>query len=339
MSLQDKILGCIYGGAVGDALGYPVEFISAERIFSRYGECGITEYSLTDGVAQISDDTQMTLFTLEGLLRAEDLYSHPTADNYVTEVYGSYLDWLYTQEHSFSKPSDAKRSELLKHRELYDRRAPGNTCLSALDSGFCGSFELKLNNSKGCGGVMRTAPVAALFATKEHNPAESDILAARIAAITHSHPLGYIPAAFLNRLLLAVFRGETLTAAVTEARSAVLAEFSSKDCEYFDRLIDLALELAEDAELDDDLDGIVRIGEGWVAEETVAIAVFCALRHSNDFEAAVIASVNHSGDSDSTGAVTGNIMGALLGYRGIPPKFTEKTELSDLILSLTKRIF
>ncbi len=339
MKLQDRILGCIYGGAVGDALGYPVEFISAERIFSRYGERGITEYSLIDGTAQISDDTQMTLFTLEGLLSAEKDFSDVSTDDYVASVYRSYLDWLYTQEHSPSEASDSERSELLRYRELYSRRAPGNTCLSALASGYCGDLEHKLNNSKGCGGVMRTAPVAALFATKERDPAESDILAARIAAITHSHPLGYIPAAFLNRLLLAVFSGKLLETAVSEARAAALAEFPSDDCEYFDGLIDLAVKLAEDTEICDDLDAIIPLGEGWVAEEAVAIAVYCALRHRDNFEDAVIASVNHSGDSDSTGAITGNIMGALLGYQGIPSKFTEKTELSALIRSLAGRIF
>ena len=64
----DKFRGCLIGGAAGDALGYAVEFLDEETIFSRYGENGITGYDLVNGVAEISDDTQMTLFTANGLL-------------------------------------------------------------------------------------------------------------------------------------------------------------------------------------------------------------------------------------------------------------------------------
>lgn len=59
--------GCLLGGAVGDALGYPVEFMLAKEIFAKYGKQGITQYGLKKGIAQISDDTQMTLFTANGL--------------------------------------------------------------------------------------------------------------------------------------------------------------------------------------------------------------------------------------------------------------------------------
>ena len=77
----DKIRGSLVGGAVGDALGYPVEFISSyEGIQKRYGEKGITQLDTTQwwlpdeeksGKAWISDDTQMTLFTACGLLNAK----------------------------------------------------------------------------------------------------------------------------------------------------------------------------------------------------------------------------------------------------------------------------
>lgn len=81
----------------------------------------------------------------------------------------------------------------------------------------------------------------------------------------------------------------------------------------------------------DDSDAIRQIGEGWVAEETLAIAVYCVLKYPDDFEKAVVASVNHSGDSDSTGAVTGNIMGAIVGYDSIPPYYKDNLELRWLI--------
>ena len=114
--------------------------------------------------ALISDDTQMTLFTAAGLLRAEAHAAFPTAAQYIRGIYEEYLNWLCTQDETFALPQGVARSPLLQERELFSRRAPGGTCLSALASGKCGSFTEKLNRSKGCGGVMRVAPVAVHFA-------------------------------------------------------------------------------------------------------------------------------------------------------------------------------
>ena len=89
----------------------------------------------------------------------------------------------------------------------------------------------------------------------------------------------------------------------------------------------------------DNLKAIHSLGEGWVAEETLAIAVYCAIKYSENFEKAIITSVNHSGDSDSTGAVTGNILGAYLGFERIPKRFVDKLELKDIIIELADDLY
>jgi len=102
-------------------------------------------------------------------------------------------------------------------------------------------------------------------------------------------------------------------------------------------LIRKAITLAE-SDLDD-LDAIRELGCGWIAEETLAIAVYSALKYTDDFGKAIIASVNHSGDSDSTGAVTGNILGAHLGYDAIHERFIENLELRDIIVELADDLY
>lgn len=339
MDLKDRVRGCLFGGAVGDALGYPVEFLEDGTIFRIYGENGITQYPLCNGKALISDDTQMSLFTADGLLRAERSNAFPTPEDYVSCIYESYLSWLSTQDQSYVLPEGIERSELLQYRELHSYRSPGYTCLSALASGKCGSFDVKLNNSKGCGGVMRIAPVAVFLAQRRLSAEAVDLIAARAAAITHSHVLGYIPAAFLAHILVAIVRGYSLEESVSDARHTVSALFGKSDeIEAFLRLIDTAVALSRDGSICDDLDATRELGQGWVAEETVAIAVYCSLRHRDSFERAVVASVNHSGDSDSTGAVTGNIMGTLLGFGGIPQKYLTDLELYEVIRSLSDRL-
>lgn len=352
-SRLSAIRGCIFGGAVGDALGYPVEFLDEEMILEKYGQDGITAYETARGsaMAQISDDTQMTLFTANGLLVGDTrgamrgIRERPSA--YVAKA---YQDWLKTQERSMQEVNQNQRyteaggtSWLLDVPELYARRAPGNTCLSALEEGteFEDYIKAARNHSKGCGGVMRVAPLAVRYCLGDIR--KLDLEGAQLAAITHGHSLGYMPAAVLvhviNRI---VFPPEgipmPLKAIVREARDTA-AELFAGDPHLAELLgiIDLAVRLSENDA--DDLDNIHQLGEGWVAEETLAIALYCALKYRHDFSAGVIAAVNHKGDSDSTGAVTGNILGALLGYEAIEAKWKQDLELSDVILEIADDLF
>lgn len=340
MNVLDRSKGCLIGGAAGDALGYTVEFLSLGEILKRYGEKGITEYSLRDGVAQISDDTQMTLFTANGLFvkpgKAADLNF---ADRKLYAVREAYKEWNRTQCEKFS-PDRKSRYVLMKIRQLFSRRAPGGTCLTAITNGANGTLDNPINNSKGCGGVMRVAPIGLYFGDDKLSRDDIDMLGARAAALTHGHELGYIPAAALVHLISVITYGDenlTLFDAVLDMKAAISRLFAG--AEHLPEqiaLIDKAIALSkEDME---DFRAIYQLGAGWVAEETLAIAIYCALKYSDDFEKAITAAVNHGGDSDSTGAVTGNILGAYLGIGAIPDKYIEHLELKNLILKVAERL-
>ena len=324
-SENDRILGCLTGGAVGDALGYAVEFMSYNAIIRKYGESGITSYTIdpVTGKALISDDTQMTLFTAEGLLEKEG--------DVLENVYRAYRCWLITQNVSFKNRPTEGKSELLKHPELYSLRAPGNTCLSALNSGKMGTVKNPLNFSKGCGGVMRVSPVAFLYC---YFPFEIDKLAVQTAAITHGHPLGYLPAGLLVHILHKSIYENSENRPLADIINESIIEFSVtfSSAPYLNDLLTVVNKAVALSDNDrKDIDNIRELGEGWVAEETLAIAVYSALRHCDDFSAAVIAAVNHDGDSDSTGAVTGNILGAYLGSFKIGAEWKKHLELYDQI--------
>ena len=131
--------------------------------------------------------------------------------------------------------------------------------------------------------------------------------------------------------------GMELEAAVERMCYQTGCEYGACDekgfCKDFTLLINKARQLAEADDVSD-LEAISELGEGWVAEEALAISVFCALRYSDDFEKAMIAAVNHDGDSDSTGAITGNILGAYMGIESIPERFQRNLELRDIILEI-----
>ncbi len=345
----DKIRGSLLGGAIGDALGYPVEFLSANVIFDTYGEKGITEYALDkkSGKALISDDTQMTLFTANGILVGETrACMRGIGASPQTYVLRSYQDWLITQETDYTTGKNTERyngiggiSWLLDVPELYSRRAPGNTCLTALyeaRSGGCQAnyIENPRNNSKGCGAIMRMAPLAIHYKNIPMDVLDKEAVA--LSAITHGHPLGYLPSAVFVHILNCIVYAEkqkSLKSIVIEARDSVCELFKeSKHIEELRSIIDKAIACAENE--DSDRKNIKSLGEGWVAEEALAIAIYCALRHEHDFSGGIIAAVNHDGDSDSTGAITGNILGAINGYAAIDQKWKNDLELFDVIMEM-----
>ncbi len=342
MKDKDKYRGCLIGGAVGDALGYAVEFIEDCQIFRKYGEQGITEYDLVNGVAQISDDTQMTLFTANGLLLGTTRgMTRGIMGPYPSYIGSCYKDWLKTQtadEFGFEPP---EYSWLNNVPEMNHSRAPGRTCISYLMHNNLGSVVDPHNNSKGCGGVMRVAPIGLYFEGKRITQDEIDMIGAEAAALTHGHDLGYIPAAMLVHIIHILSHSDDISVldAVNDAKFAMLRLFGN--AEHINEMItltDKAIELANESDIDD-LEAIRELGEGWVAEETLAIAIYCAIRYSDNFEKAIIAAVNHSGDSDSTGSVTGNILGAHHGMSAIPEKFIQNLELKDTILEVVDDLF
>lgn len=337
MKNLNKIKGCLFGGAAGDALGYAVEFNGIGDIVMNYGENGIAEYQLINGVAEISDDTQMTLFTANGLLICDYYRAQSQERDYLRTIYDCYCDWLITQGYKNIKP---KASWLNNISALNNPRAPGGTCLSALGSGKMGTASKPLNESKGCGGVMRVAPIGLYF-----DPMNTDIsfigkLAADTAAITHGHPLGYIPAYILAIIVsLVSHKNIKLFDALNTAKVSAENEYADLyHMKYMSELIEKAVFMANDPNQNDFL-AIRELGQGWVGEEALAISIYCALKHENNFDAAIRASVNHSGDSDSTGALTGNILGAYLGYDSIPEKYKKHLECFEVINETAKDIY
>ena len=328
----NKFRGCLLGGAAGDALGYAVEFLSEKAIRKKYGPDGITAYDYREGLARISDDTQMTLFTANGIL----LSAHNPEFPCTRAIAQAYREWYKTQVCARKSTKSFDRCWLMDIPELFSPRAPGNTCMSAIEDGCSGTLSDPANNSKGCGGVMRVAPLGLYH----EDARQAALLAAEAAALTHGHEMGYIPAALLAYIVSrAVYAPEAgLKQIVLEGLACMEALFpEAATLPAFRKQIELAISLAEAGEAD--LTAIHALGPGWCGDDAIAVAIFCALKYEDDFHAALLASVNHGGDSDSTGAITGNILGVWLGLEGIPAKYLDGLELKDVILELADDLY
>jgi ADP-ribosylglycohydrolase len=336
--VADRFRGCLLGGAVGDALGAPVEFMPRAEILRRHGARGITEYAPAyGGVGRITDDTQMTLFTAEGLIRGIVRMRDRGFATFASVTANAYVRWLVTQGEAPAAGvefGERERGWLFAQRGLHARRAPGNTCLAALRA-MASLGAPARNDSKGCGGVMRVAPVG-LFAwhfRDEHSPSEAFDLGAELAALTHGHPTGSLAAGALAVVILELAQGRPLGGALATAKSCLRTKPRHEETL---RAIERAESLAASGE---PRDAAIRdLGEGWIAEEALAIAVYCALA-ARDFRDGVILAVNHDGDSDSTGSIAGNVLGTMHGVAAIPGEWLQPLELRDVIREIADDLF
>jgi ADP-ribosyl-[dinitrogen reductase] hydrolase len=331
-----RVRGCLLGGAVGDALGAPVEFLSLREIRAKFGPSGVREYAPAYGrLGAITDDTQMTLFTAEGLLRAAVRAESKGICHPPSVVHHAYIRWLATQgvtpKASIAQsrtPGEWPDGWLIQRRELWSPRAPGNTCLSALSSAVS-LGELPTNDSKGCGTVMRVAPVGLLY-----SPSSSDgysrafEMGVDVSRLTHGHRTGCLAGGFFAQLIAhaLVLDGRPLRGAIDEVREVLR---SQEDYGEVLRAVDQAVRLADTGE-EATPERIESLGGGWIAEEALAIALYAALM-ARDFEHGVRLAVNHSGDSDSTGSLVGNLLGAMWGVEAIPQRWLDQLELRDVI--------
>lgn len=320
-TLVDRVRGCLLGGAVGDALGAPVEFLRSDQIRRRFGRAGITEFAPAYGRrGAVTDDTQMTLFTAEGLLRADNRGRAKGICDPPSIVWNAYQRWLHTQ----GEKVDASLLDgwLVGLDALASRRAPGTTCLSALGGGMMPQTQHAANDSKGCGGVMRAAPAGILVYGRPFDAGSA------IAALTHGHPSGYLSAGYFAAVIDLVLDGQSLAEAAEVALRELQTQRDSDECAS-------AVRAAITAAQSGDPDGraIASLGEGWVAEEALAISLYCALL-ATTFEEGVRLAVNHDGDSDSTGSIAGNLLGAEQGVGAIPDRWLAELELRDVITEI-----
>ena len=326
--------GCLIGGAIGDALGYGVEFSSYGSIVKKYGNDGITKYDIATGEkARISDDTQMTLFTANGMLIA---LTRAKADPF-TYCFYTYKDWLKTQ--GYKTEFDHKYTWLLDVPELHARRAPGNTCLTALQSKEMGTIDKPLNTSKGCGAVMRIAPFGLAYGKYEaKNPQMYWDQAASVGALTHGHHMSHLSCALFASIIGRIIHGASINQndlkkviiyAIANMRNEIRGY---KHKEEFCDLMDKAVALSENSS--SDVENIHSLGAGWIAEETLAIAIYCACKYQDDPIKGIIAAVNHNGDSDSTGSIAGNILGAWNGMSKFDEYWVNNLEVNDVIIEI-----
>lgn len=325
---KEQFYGCLIGGAVGDVFGAPFKSIKYETMKEEFGEDGVSDlydlkkrYELT-----ITDETQLTLFTAEGLLRsmtrAYQRIGMRTNKDTALIVFRAYLRWLHTQ--GLSTPHWNTKSYdgwLVKVKQLYSYKDPDITCITSLGKGIMGTMEKPLNSSKTCGAVIRIAPVGLV-------EAEEDVfeVASRIGLITHGHPLAYLASGVLATLIFYLLEGFSLEESLEKTMARLKMYKDHEVClESLNQAIKLAKEGSPTAQK------VMSLGEGFVAHEALAMGIYCSLCYRDNFEEALKLSINHSGNSNGVATITGQILGTLLGMGAIDEKYIQALEINKEI--------
>lgn len=314
-------LACLLGGALGDAFGYPIAFENLSSIQKRHGTGGLREPELQKNQLVVSDDTQMTLFTLEGLTRAMQTSTLAEQD-LLEHVRLSYLDWLESQGLATAGASHPTR--LLKHAALHVQRAPAKTCIQSLRAGGGGSPELPINESREASGLMRVAPVACM---PEMNAERAFRLASRAAAITHGHPTCYLAAGMLAAMLHGLLEGKPLQTALIHACDQARAWRGHQD-------IVKHMETALEASVRPYSGALPEVlGTGRSSDEALAIGFFAASR-SLDFREVMVIAANHDGQSEVTAGIAGQLFAAQRGLEALPHAWIRRLDVQDALCDL-----
>ncbi|MFB4319570.1 ADP-ribosylglycohydrolase family protein [Actinomadura sp. 21ATH] len=349
----DRVYGCLLGGSIGAALGAPVERLTLGEIRAEYGPEGLREYAAGEfGTGRITGETQLMTRTAAAIARASvRARDRGIGGAVIGMVQASYLSWLEQPEAAVLPPVPPRtpsgpavsggrrggvgRSTLEALRAAAARGRPGHPL---------GTPDEPVNDSKGCGGLLRAAPCG--FGTGDEEGAFD--LGCEVAALTNGHPSGFLPAGVLAVLVRGLVRGAGFEEALGLARGLLARREGHEETA---RALDDAARLAADGPSTPER--VESLGRGHTAPEALAIAVHLLLRAESDppreewnawrrpalqGRHAMLRAVNHSGDSDATGALTGHLLGARYGSAAFPGYWQYGLENRHGVLALAADI-
>jgi ADP-ribosylglycohydrolase len=318
---QQQVAGVVLGGAIGDAMGHPTEFLSMEAIRERYGANGVSGFELywqntasaagassavRERFAPYTDDTQMAEAVLLALLDGRE--QKLELDDTMKAMAVRFVEWS-------------------RHPQG-GHRAPGNACLSGCRALAAGApwHSAGGETAGGCGSVMRAYPFGILFV--------NDLAKAENWAVAHSKLTHRDPIALAGSAAMAV---GTALALRHEAPRVICSEMIAAAARYSSTTGTMVAQAYEDAMRGVAPDRTLNRLRAWAAHEAIAAAVYIFARHFDDARSAILEGANTPGDSDSIATLAGSLVGARVGIYGLPREWVTDVERSEELLALALR--
>ena len=336
ISKRQAYRGCLLGLAIGDAMGYPADTKTWAQLQEEYGPYGLMGYDLRNGYAEVSSHTQIAAFSCNGLLLGltrGQVYGKMAP--FVRYAALGQQEWAIGQRR-YDQPS-RNRCWVFRVSEMRHRHCTDTRMVETLNRGKLGSLEDPVNRYD-TPASLASAVAAGIFAdTGRMAQEESDRLGAECVAVTHGHPLAFLPGAVTAHLVSACLRDpeKPLTALIREAVKAMQDQFVReypREVGQITALVEQAVSLASER-LTRPSDAMERL-KCDTGAEVLAGAIYAALLCEEDFDNAMIIAVNHSGRSAAVACLTGAILGARLGEEALPEFYMDGLYIADVLREL-----
>ena len=298
---KSKMCDGIIGFAVGDALGVPVEFSSREKLkqYPLTEMIGYGSHYVSEG--NWSDDTSLTLATMDSILENEGIdYS---------DLMVKFVCWCndakYTSEGKVFDIGITTREALIKF-------------MNGISPLYCGSKE---SFDNGNGSLMRILPVIYYLFSNKLIVEEQVKIINNVSSLTHAHEVSCLGCMIFSNYVKSLLNGHNKYDALNEAKSFNYSKFYSiNSINMYERI------------LSGDIFNISvnSINSSGYIVDTLEAVLWCTL-NSNSYKDAILTAINLGGDTDTIGALTGAINGLIYGRDQIPDKWLNKMKRLDYL--------
>ena len=305
---MSKIKDGVFGHAIGDAMGVPVEFCIREKLLAHPVTKMIGYGSHDVPAGTWSDDTSMEIATMDSMINQGGRIN-------CEDIMMNFYYWL----------KDAKYTP---YGEVFDA---GRTCIKSIIN-FSKGYDIlecgqKDEYSNGNGSLMRILPIAYYCYYNKLKEEEIFEVVKNVSSLTHAHEISVLGCYIYVNYIIKLLEGKDKFESYNLIKLIDYSMFTEESLEVYKRVLKEDIEKYSIDEIK---------SSGYVVDTLEAS--FWILLNASSFKEAIIGAINLGNDTDTIAAITGSMAGILYGYNSIPQEWLDKLAKRDYIEDLCDKL-
>lgn len=322
--------GCLLGLAVGDAMGHTVDEKTWEEIQADYGPNGLLGYDLVNETAAASAYTQVAAYVSNGLLLG---VTRGKQELYLRYITLALREWARAQH--FPRDPEKSWCWVAKIPQMRVRKCKDSRMLDALRMDPAGTMEKPVNRASSTGALTGAAVVGLACSDRGMDRALAPMLGAKTVALTHGNVETFLCGSVLAECIASLLedREQDLQTCFQNAIGKMVSTFGDTYAQAKELADMLRQVISYSQRGENDRDVMEKLCCA-TAPECLCGAVYVCLTCPEDFDAAMILAVNHSGRSAAVASLVGAILGAKMGAEALPEFYLECLEPAAVLEEL-----